>query len=342
MKGSGIWIVAAALAFGACAAAEDREDETPAATARSENADSARGDAYVRPTAEGGDLVQGDTVPGLPSWTRQDWEVLRRTVESARQNKLDALPIGERIARIGETFVGSPYLPQTLDPPGPERLVINLRAMDCVTFVENMLAIAHFVREAPRDVLDRPEEAMRLYQEMIEQIRYRDGTLGGYPSRLHYFTEWLRDNEEKGLLQLVTKELGGVVDPEPITFMTSHRDAYHQLAREADYQEIGRIEQRLNQVPRDYIPEARVASAMSRIQDGDVLALTSTLEGLDVAHTGIAIWRDGAVHLLNAPLVGKSVEISEKAIPERLAGIKSQDGLMVARPVETSLLPGKK
>ena len=63
------------------------------------------------------------------------------------------------------------------------------------------------------------------------------------------------------------------------------------------------------------------------------------VEGLDVAHTGIAVWRDGAVHLLNAPLVGKSVEISEKAIPERLAGIKSQDGLVVGRPVEAPLAP---
>jgi hypothetical protein len=124
--------------------------------------------------------------------------------------------------------------------------------------------------------------------------------------------------------------------------MTSHRDAYRQLASDADFQEIGRIEARLNQTPRPYIPEARVGGVMDRIENGDILALTSTLAGLDVAHTGIAIWRDGAVHLLNAPLVGKNVEISEKPIPERLEGIRSQDGLMVARPVETPMSPGNK
>lgn len=284
------------------------------------------------------DLVQGDTVPGLPSWTRQDWEVLRRTLAVARANHLDGLPIGERIARVGETFVGSPYLPQTLDPPGAERLVINLRAMDCVTFVENMVALAHFVREAPPDVLDRPEDAMRLYQAMIERIRYRDGRLSGYPSRLHYFSEWLADNEKKGLLRVVTEELGGIADPEPISFMSGHRGSYRQLASDADYAEIGRIETRLSQATRYYVPKDRVATIAGEIRDGDILAMTSTLQGLDVAHTGIAVRRDGEVHLLNAPLVGKNVEISEKEISLRLAGIKSQDGLMVARPIDVRLV----
>lgn len=316
------------VALVACAPAP--EQEAPPAEAPAE--------PYVRPSAEGGELIQGDTVPGLPSWTQQDWEVLRGTVAWAWQNRVDTLPIGQRIVRIGETFVGSPYLPQTLDPPGPERMVINLRAMDCVTFVENMLALAHFVREAPRTALDQPEEAMRRYQGMIERVRYRDGQLGGYPSRLHYFTEWLRDNETRGILTLLTDDLGGVVDPEPITFMSGHRDAYRQLVDQAAYDEIGRIEVRLNRTPRHYIPKDQVAAVANRIQDGDVLALTSTVAGLDVAHTGIAVWKDGQLRLMNAPLVGKTVEISEKNLADRLAGIRSQDGLMVGRPTEAQLL----
>jgi hypothetical protein len=339
MRGSRHWLWLTALACLACAPAADDEPRpgSPAQTAAVDSAPSA--EPYVRPTAEGGELIQGDTVPGLPSWTRQDWEVLRATVAGAWQSRIDTLPIGKRIARIGETFVGSPYLPQTLDPPGPERLVINLRAMDCVTFVENMLALAHLVREAPRDVLNRPEDAMRLYQGMIERIRYRDGRLAGYPSRLHYFSEWLGDNGRRGVLEVVTDDLGGIVDAEPISFMTGHRDAYRQLASNDDFAEIGRIEGRLNGAPRYYIPKDRVAGMMERLQEGDILALTSTLSGLDVAHTGIAVWKDGAVHLLNAPLVGKSVEISEKNIADRLAGIRTQDGLMVGRPVERPLLP---
>ncbi len=335
------FILATALA-GACApAAPDEQapgpDEPGAEASEEVRAPEVPGgatDAYVRPAAEGGALVQGDTVPGLPSWTRQDREVLRATVTWAWENGVDRLTVGERVARIGETFVGAPYIPQTLDPSGPERLVINLRAYDCVTYIENILALAHFVREEPRDILDRPEDAMRRYAERIMRIRYRDGRLAGYPSRLHYFSEWLADNERKGVLQLVTSELGGVVDPEPITFMTAHRDAYKQLADASVYAEIGRIERRLNEVPRHYLPERRVAAVAERIQTGDVIAATSTLDGLDIAHTGIALWKDGTLHLMHAPLVGKDVQISELPLAERILDIKSQDGIMVARPLE--------
>ncbi len=333
------WVVAAVVTVVGCGPEDGRVDETTPAVAQA-GAPEGAADSYSRPSAEGGDLVRGDTVPGLPAWTREDWEVLRRTVAWAWENGIDRLPVGDRVARIGETFVGTAYLPQTLDPPGPERVVINLRALDCVTFVENMLALAHFVTAAPRDVLDRPELAMQGYQELITGIRYREGRLADYPSRLHYFSEWLSDNERKGLLELVTEELGGVVDAEPIGFMTNHRDAYRQLAAPAVYDEVGRMERRLSEARRYYVPEGELGAVASRIRTGDVIAATSTLAGLDVAHTGIALWRDGTLHLMHAPLVGESVQISRQTLPERLLGISSQDGVMVARPIEEVLADG--
>jgi hypothetical protein len=324
------WLAAVTLVVACAPAAQD--EEAP------EGAPEQVVVAGPRPSiADSAALIQGDTVAGMPSWTDQDWQLLRWTTAWAWENGVDALPIGERVGRIGETFVGSIYIPATLEAPGPEHLVINLRALDCVTFVENALALAHFVKEAPRDVLDRPEDAMRMYQDMITRLRYRDGRLDGYPSRLHYFSEWLADNERRGVLDLVTQDLGGVVDPERITFMSGHRTAYAALADQAFYDEIGRIEGQLNQSPRYYIPEQGVAAVADRIQTGDVIAATSTLAGLDVAHTGIALWKDGALHLMHAPLVGKNVEISELPLAERLLDINAQDGIMVARPLEAPL-----
>jgi hypothetical protein len=94
------------------------------------------------------------------------------------------------------------------------------------------------------------------------------------------------------------------------------------------------MEQRLNAGPaRWYIPETRIAAVAGRIQDGDLIAATSTLSGLDVAHTGIALWKDGQLHLLHAPLVGKAVEISVLPLAQRILDIKTQDGIMVARVV---------
>jgi hypothetical protein len=54
--------------------------------------------------------------------------------------------------------------------------------------------------------------------------------------------------------------------------------------------------------------------------------------GLDVVHTGFAVWEHGRLHLLHAPLKGSSVEISALPLADRIQGIPTQSGVMVARP----------
>ena len=58
------------------------------------------------------------------------------------------------------------------------------------------------------------------------------------------------------------------------------------------------------------------------------------MAGLDIAHTGIALWRDGQLHLLHAPLVGGVVQVSEVSLANRIQRIGGQDGIMVARPLD--------
>jgi hypothetical protein len=268
-------------------------------------------------------------------WTDADWRVLDSKVRWAVAQRLDTLPIGAAIARLGETFVGTTYTPGTLEAPGPERVVINLREFDCVTFIENMLAMTRFIRQDGTALLaDRPAAEAR-YARYLEEIRYRGGRLDGYPSRLHYFSEWLSDNSARGRLRLLAGELGGVEDAEPLSFMSAHPSAYRQMADPGVPEAIRAMEQRLNAEPaRWHIPENRIAEVADRIQDGDLIAATSTLPGLDVAHTGIALWQGDRLHLLHAPLVGKSVEISVLPLAERIVELKTQDGIMVARVLQ--------
>lgn len=265
-------------------------------------------------------------------WLDEDWAIFESTVRAAAQAGLDTVPFGDAIVAIGRTFVGTAYEPGTLEAPGPEHVVINFRGLDCVTFVENALALARFVRGGGVDLLpDRPTAEAR-YRDLLERVRYRDGELEGYASRLHYFSEWIADNTRRGLLEDVSAELGAVPDEEPLDFMTAHPDAYRQLADPAVRRQIAETERYLSARPRMYVPEARIAEVADRIRDGDVIAATSTLPGLDVAHTGLAVRVDGALHLLHAPLVGDSVEISEVPLAERILRIEAQDGIMVARP----------
>lgn len=277
---------------------------------------------------EGGQLA---TQP-LTHESEEDWEVARRTLEWGIEQGLGSLPIGDRVAMFGATFVGTPYLPGTLEVPGPEGLVVKLTAFDCVTLVEHLVVLARLLPEGSSGDLSEESVFRERYREELTRLRYRDGVLDGYPSRLHYFSEWIRDAEEKGILTDITQDLGGVPDPRPIHFMSSHPDSYRQIGEDpAHLAAIQAVETRLNATERFFIPKERIAAVEEGIRSGDLIAAVSTVDGLDIAHTGIAVEYGGRVHLLHAPLVGDSVEVSSRPLAERIQGFSSQSGIVVAR-----------
>jgi hypothetical protein len=265
----------------------------------------------------------------------EDWRIFEEKVRWAASGGLDTVPIGRAISEIGRTFVGTAYVPQTLEAEGPEGLVINFRGLDCVTFVESAFALARFVRAGGVERLaDRPG-AEAAYGRLLAELRYRDGDLDGYSSRLHYFSDWIADNARRGLVVDLGEQLAGERDLEPVNFMSTHPDAYRQLADPANLERVRDTERVLSVAGRTYVPEGRIADVAAEIRDGDIIAATSTVAGLDVAHTGLALWVDGALHLLHAPLVGDSVEISTVPLAERIQSIAGQDGILVARPLES-------
>jgi hypothetical protein len=265
--------------------------------------------------------VEADVV-----YTPRDVEIFQEVMARAAAERMDTMPIGEIVIRVGRPFVGEPYTPQTLELPGPERVVVNLREFDCVTYVESVLALARLIRER--------RSSFGEFTEELRRIRYRDGRLDGYPSRLHYFSEWIADNARRGLVRDITAELGGRPVAEPVNFMSRNADAYPKLVEEPAFvEEIRRVEERLTGLSRHAIPQREIGAVADRIRNGDVIATTSTVRGLDIAHTGFAIWIDGRLHLMHAPLVGRVLEISERPLAERILRIDGQDGLLVARPL---------
>ena len=271
---------------------------------------------------------------GTASWQDQDWDVFASTVRTAEAEGLAALPMGDLMAEIGQGLVGTAYVPHTLEVDGPERLVINFRGLDCVTFVENVHALATVIKAGASARLDDRGWVEGEYERAVQSLRYRNGFIGGYSSRLHYFTDWIADAQRKLLVTDITRELGGVPDREPIDFMSTHPDAYRQLSDLDVFEDIVRAESRLNGQGRYFIPERQIEDVEAEIRSGDIIAATSTVEGLDVAHTGLALWVDGTLRLLHAPLVGEAVQISETSLAERITRIEGQDGIIVARPHE--------
>jgi len=241
-----------------------------------------------------------------------------------------ASSLGDTIALVGQSFLGTPYVEKTLEVGDTETLVVNFGGLDCTTFVENVLAFSLMLKNQQQDFEN--------FTENLETVRYRNGNLEGYPSRLHYFTEWIRNNEKKGLVKDITAELDGVELEKPINFMGTHRNLYPFLASDENYEAMVAVEKEIAKEKLCYLPQDQIESKEHLIKSGDIIALATSIKGLDVTHTGIAIHQpDGRLHLLHASSKNGEVEISELPLADYLKNIKSNIGIIVARPTLLSL-----
>lgn len=239
---------------------------------------------------------------------------------------LEKPDFGQTIVAVGKTFLKTPYVAKTLEIGETETLVVNLQGLDCTTFVENVLAFSLMLKEDKTSFGD--------FTSNLETIRYKDGNLDGYASRLHYFSEWIANNAEKGLLQDITGEIGGSEITKDINFMSEHRDLYPFLADDTNFEKIKASEKYLNSQPICVLTQDRIAKNEHLIQSGDIIALATSINGLDVTHTGIATREAGGrIHLLHASTGSMEVEVSEKPLAEYLKNIKGNTGIMVARPL---------
>lgn len=230
---------------------------------------------------------------------------------------------GERVLALGRYFLEAPYAARTLEKDGPEALVVNLRQFDCFTFVENCVVLAHLFSSGPVS-FDR-------YREILTFIRYRRGRLDGYASRLHYFSDWLFDNQRKGIVKNISFYPGGQPWSKKIHFMTGHPDQYPALQDRNIFRQMRAVERRMQQRVRHYIPKAVLKKMEGRIADGDLIAIATRIEGLDVAHAGIAVHVGQRLHLLHASSLAGRVLVSTQTLDRHLAGNKTFSGVMITR-----------
>jgi hypothetical protein len=236
-------------------------------------------------------------------------------------------PINEVVVAIAETFIGTDYAANTIDAPGKEQLMINLQTLDCVTFYENTLVLARCIKKNKLTFED--------FKKELQFVRYRGGVIDGYASRLHYTSDYFFENDRTSVLKDVTKELGGVPWKKKINFMSTHPNLYLQLKNfPENVDKIRKIEDEIDTRPKYCIPKTAVKRITPQIRDGDIIGITTTIDGLDCSHTGIALWQNGKLHLLHAPVPGSNVQITKLPLWEYITKIKHDSGIIVARPVE--------
>ncbi len=243
----------------------------------------------------------------------------------AIEKNLSEKSIGDIIAEVGKTFLNTPYEAHTLEAADEEQLVINFSGLDCTTFLETTFALARCIKQKKTTFED--------FKNELQFIRYRDGKLDDYPSRLHYFSDWIFNNINKGLIKDVTKDIGGKPIKFKVNFMSANPHLYKHLKSNPEFVEIiKKHEMEISNREYYYIPQNEISKIESKIQDGDLIALTTSDKGLDIGHVGIAVkLSDGKIHFMHAPQVGSKVQITETPISDYVKKIKKHTGIIILR-----------
>lgn len=225
--------------------------------------------------------------------------------------------------------MGVPYVAHTLEPFDKERLIVNLREMDCTTFVENVTALTLCMRDGLY--------SFEAFCHILQKLRYVGGDVPAYTKRLHYFTQWIDDNTSMGFC----RELQGPNPPFTaeqtiyVDYMTKHSSLYRMLTvNPQDIPLITKMEKSLNGKKYRYIPINQITNTSllrSVVHDGDIIAIITSVQGLDTQHIALAKWHDDGLHILHASSVRHAVVDEPVPLQQYLIRRKTTPGIRVVR-----------
>lgn len=234
----------------------------------------------------------------------------------------------ELMVFYGKKLLETPYVAHTLEGD-TEKLTINIDELDCTTFVETLYALT-------RTTLNR-RATWRDYANNLESVRYRNGVMGDYSSRLHYISDWIVNNSARDNLKDVTpnfKSCRYIV--KTIDFMSRNRDRYPSLQDSIIFEKVKNFEvgYRSHRIP--YIKKDNINSKDTRatFRSGDIIGMMTNIEGLDISHLGIVLKENDKLYFLNASMSGKKVQIEKKPFHEYLSEVRSCIGVRVFRIIE--------
>lgn len=255
--------------------------------------------------------------------TDEDREIFERYREAMEPRK--SLPMGELMIGTARFFQEVPYVASTLEIE-PEGLVVNLRELDCTTFAETVLALSRTIQSA--------DPSFDTFCDNLQSLRYREGSIMDYTDRLHYMADWFYENDRKGIIKDMNREIGGSFLPLELSFISTHPDSYKPLrSNPAFVQKIALKEKEINARTCYYLPKEEIGKRSKGIKDGDILCFVTSIKGLDVTHVGIAYWRNGVLTFIHASSSAKKVIVQPTSLQAYADGIKSCKGIWVARPL---------
>ena len=251
----------------------------------------------------------------------------RASIEKWLQEAVSLPKDSCRTLHFAKKMLGVPYVAGTLDGNEEEQLVVLVDSLDCTTFVETVLAFCIADKRGERDYEG--------FKNALTQVRYRDGILNGYTSRLHYFSDWILNNEQMGFVKECTSETACSQPKELwLDFMTTHVDSYLPMKKNPELvKEMAAHEKNWQGTVVSYIPKEKLNLSPEelKIKDGDVLAMVTNIKGLDIVHVGFAFWKGGKLHLLHASSSAKKVIEDPKTQYESSKNTKAHIGVRAIR-----------
>ena len=267
-----------------------------------------------------------NNIAQIASDTDTNAYILRQMVKEAQSKGWDKLPIGDLISKMAKLFVGVQYQAGTLDSnPEKEELFVSLTNLDCLTLVETMLALARIIKKDAYSFDDLKKE--------ICYIRYRGGKITDYTSRLHYTAEWILDGQMKRLFQDSTQELGGEEIQFNTHYMSKNPDKYPALLKNPKLiDKIESTENYINSQKFYYLPKNKFKNLDKKLRAGDIICITSNIDGLDYAHLGIVVIDEKSkqqkfFHASSA----KGKTIMDAPLSKYIAKNKNQTGITVLK-----------
>jgi hypothetical protein len=219
-----------------------------------------------------------------------------------------------------------------------DKTLVTCRQLDCVTFVETVLAAALAAREpAVGQATPTDDYLFARYLHHLNRLRYYDGIVDGRSKRITYFTDAMRIQCRNGVCQDVGSLAHAERFQKPIHYMTSNPGRFRGTP---NWEDVRRTETTLSNAERFYFPlryntdstDLDLAAVASVVRNGDVVGLTTNVPGLDVSHVGFLTLRNGELCFTHASFVRKAVVV-EQSLKQYLLTRNSITGLVVFRPL---------
>ncbi|MEV6065097.1 DUF1460 domain-containing protein [Nocardia sp. NPDC052001] len=236
------------------------------------------------------------------------------TIDDASASKLDELLAlrnsaasgatkGDLINLLSARLLGTPYGANMLvgSATQPEELIVDLRRVDCFTFLDYVEALTRSSNRAD-------------FLTTLTETRYTNGTVA-FANRKHFFTDWANTP------RTAATDITAGLTPAAVT-VPKHLN----LKSDGSVYLPG-----LPTVDRNitYIPAGAVTdSVISQLRTGDYLAAYADQPGLDVTHVGIFVSTPNGPVFRNATSLA-AYQVVDTPLREYLG---TTPGLVVLRP----------